>query len=91
MTPSDNSFTISPHNLALLHSTLLHSYPVPLNGGVGLTDAPKYPFPTRLDSAGKETRLENVRHSPKYIEWQLTDVSSGGVGLTDPTNCPIPN
>ena len=25
-TPSDNSFTISPHNLALLHSTLLHSY-----------------------------------------------------------------
>ena len=30
MTPSDNSFTISPHNLALLHSTLLHSYPVPL-------------------------------------------------------------
>ena len=32
MTPSDNSFTISPHNLALLHSTLLHSYPVPLNG-----------------------------------------------------------
>ena len=31
MTPSDNYFTISPHNLALLHSTLLHSYPVPLN------------------------------------------------------------
>ena len=31
MTPSDNSFTISPHNLALLHSTLLHSYPVPLS------------------------------------------------------------
>ena len=30
MTPSHNSFTISPHNLALLHSTLLHSYPVPL-------------------------------------------------------------
>ena len=30
MTPSDNSFTISPHNLALLHYTLLHSYPVPL-------------------------------------------------------------
>ena len=30
VTPSDNSFTISPHNLALLHSTLLHSYPVPL-------------------------------------------------------------
>ena len=30
MTPSDNSFTISPHNLALLHSILLHSYPVPL-------------------------------------------------------------
>ena len=30
MTPSDNSFTISPHNLALLHSTRLHSYPVPL-------------------------------------------------------------
>ena len=29
LTPSDNSFTISPHNLALLHSTLLHSYPVP--------------------------------------------------------------
>ena len=28
VTPSDNSFTISPHNLALLHSTLLHSYPV---------------------------------------------------------------
>ena len=33
MTPSDNSFTISPHNLALLHSTLLHSYPVPLKDG----------------------------------------------------------
>ena len=31
MTPSDNSFTISPYNLALLHSTLIHSYPVPLN------------------------------------------------------------
>ena len=30
MTPSDNSFSISPHNLALSHSTLLHSYPVPL-------------------------------------------------------------
>ena len=30
VTPSDNSFTISPHNLALSHSTLLHSYPVPL-------------------------------------------------------------
>ena len=32
MTPSDNYFTISPHtcNLALLWSTLLHSYPVPL-------------------------------------------------------------
>ena len=30
MTPSNNSFTISAHNLALLHSTLLHSYPVPL-------------------------------------------------------------
>ena len=30
MTPSDNYLTISPHNLALLHSTLLHSYPVPL-------------------------------------------------------------
>ena len=36
MTPSDNSLTISPHtcNLALLHSTLLHSYPVPLNSTV---------------------------------------------------------
>ena len=33
MTPSDNSFTNSPHNLALLHSTLLHSYPVPLIEG----------------------------------------------------------
>ena len=31
MTPSDNYFTISPHNLALLNSTLLHSYPVPLS------------------------------------------------------------
>ena len=31
VTPSHNSFTISPHNLALLHSTLLHSYPVPLS------------------------------------------------------------
>ena len=30
VTPSHNYFTISPHNLALLHSTLLHSYPVPL-------------------------------------------------------------
>ena len=30
VTSSDNSFTISPHNLALLHSTLLHSNPVPL-------------------------------------------------------------
>ena len=30
VTPSDNSLTISPHNLTLLHSTLLHSYPVPL-------------------------------------------------------------
>ena len=30
VTPSDNSFTISPHNSALLHSTLLHSYPVHL-------------------------------------------------------------
>ena len=30
VTPSDNYFTISTHNLALLHSTLLHSYPVPL-------------------------------------------------------------
>ena len=30
VTPSDNSFTISPHNLAFLHSTLLHSSPVPL-------------------------------------------------------------
>ena len=30
MTPSDNSFTSLRHNLALLHSTLLHSYPVPL-------------------------------------------------------------
>ena len=35
MTPSDNSFTISPHNLALLHSTLLHSYPVPLTDVTG--------------------------------------------------------
>ena len=26
VTPSDNSFIISPHNLALLHSTLLHTY-----------------------------------------------------------------
>ena len=25
VTPSDNSFTISPHSLAFLHSTLLHS------------------------------------------------------------------
>ena len=32
--PSDNSFTISPHNLARLHSTLLHSYPVPLRRNV---------------------------------------------------------
>ena len=30
VTPSDSSFTISPHNLVLLHSILLHSYPVPL-------------------------------------------------------------
>ena len=30
VTPSHNYFIISPHNLALLHSTLLHSYPVPL-------------------------------------------------------------
>ena len=30
VTPSDNYFTILPHNLALLHSTLLHSYSVPL-------------------------------------------------------------
>ena len=30
MTPSDNYFTISPHNLAPLRSTLLHSYPVHL-------------------------------------------------------------
>ena len=36
MTPSDNSFTILPHNLALLHSTLLHSYPVPLRLNCGL-------------------------------------------------------
>ena len=27
VTPSDNSFTISPHNFALLHSTLLSFYP----------------------------------------------------------------
>ena len=31
VTPSYNSFTISPHNLALLHSTLLHSYSVLLS------------------------------------------------------------
>ena len=36
VTPSDNSFTISPHNLARLHSTLLHSYPVPLKLPHGL-------------------------------------------------------
>ena len=30
VTPSNNSLTISLHNLALLHSALLHSYPVPL-------------------------------------------------------------
>ena len=65
MTPSDNSVTISPHNLALLHSTLLHSYPVPLTGlfeskfllgggGGGQFDPP--PPPSDLGPKGADRR-----------------------------------
>ena len=44
VTPSHNSFTISPHNLALLHSTLLHSYLALLHS----TLLHSYPVPLSL-------------------------------------------
>ena len=37
LTSSDNSFTISPHNSALLHSIFLHSYPVPLTANATIS------------------------------------------------------
>ena len=71
MTPSDNYLTISSHNLELLHSAILHSYPVPLHEfAVVYKDKP--------------LKRYNLMSQPQVIMakklWILSNLSMQGVG-----------